>query len=159
MLCVMAKLSIQDTVCIKCDGRISLYARSDVIRCVNCGAFYKYIESEIKDQHIEYKYEFVEYKCIYSHYGEAPCDNSCPTQHMYCKEHVSDEVIKKAESLIKYCEDNLDSAKDKLDRVLESKKIWLIKELSGLNDEDSNAISENEIGKNRTVEDMGKTKG
>jgi hypothetical protein len=156
-LYIKAKIVLQNAVCIKCDACISLYVRSDIIRCSECGALYELESSEIKDQYIEYKYAFVAYKCMHSTLYKK-CDSECPAPKMYCKEHSNDEYIKTAENSIKFCEESSERAKNTLDRILESKRIWLIQELSGLNNEDNNSISEDEIGKDTTMEDMGKPK-
>jgi ribosomal protein S27E len=136
---VSGRISMQDTDCIKCDNLIRLFARSDTIRCDNCGATYNFVDSTNGDQHIEFMYEFVEFRCVLG--GMEKCHNPCPAPSMFCKEHVSDESFKRTNSELQYAEKRIGEVKEKIRRMEESKKVWIIQKLSGIDNEQDDTIS------------------
>lgn len=129
---ISGKILLQDTACIKCDSIIKLYSKTDTVRCENCGAFYGSYNLNINEQEIEYTYDFSSFRCILS--GIKKCENICPAPFMFCKEHTTDECFEKVNSELKYSEKRIADIKEKLERMEESKKNWIIKELSGIDE-------------------------
>ena len=148
-LTIFGSITMEQITCEKCGAIIRLYNCPTKIKCTNCAATYQVSKqdlgiriSESGEQRIELIYNFVEFQCIYA-VMSGDCTNHCPALGMYCKEHASDSFLKDAESNISYCEERVIVAKEKLQRIEESKKIWLIEELSGINEDD--IISKNAI--------------
>ena len=129
----IGKITSSDSNCLKCSLIVRVSGKPDAF-CNNCGAYYKLIKSEIVEDKVEMEYEYVSFICMFSNYQSA-CKNSVPSTDMYCKEHSDDKTIDKVKQEIEYTEKNLDNLKTKLSRIEESKKVWIINELSGLNDE------------------------
>jgi len=96
---------------------------------------YEIESKDVGDHQIDFTYKFIGFKCVYSSALEG-CDNTCPAPHMYCKEHTSDASFESARKSIQYAENRLELAKETLQQMEESKKTWLIQEVSGI-DEDS----------------------
>jgi hypothetical protein len=141
---VIGKIAMQDPVCEKCSTKIPIWKRDNIIKCRECGAFYTIIDSELQDQHIDYSFNFVGFKCINITNFQG-CDNICPAPGMYCREHVSDSNFITAKNSITYAIERLADAKENLKRMEESKKTWLIQEVSGI-DEQNNSIREDSDG-------------
>lgn len=137
---------MQDSTCEKCGIEIQIWKRADTIRCKNCGALYDIISSELQDQHIDYVFNFIEFRCI-NVAALKDCDNACPAPGMYCKEHVSDTSFTSVRSSISYATQRLADAKEILERMEESKKTWLIQEVSGIDEQDS-SVREDSDGEN-----------
>lgn len=136
-LSVIGKISMQSPECIKCGENIKLYARSNILRCESCGAFYEMQTQNLGDQHVEFTYDFKSYKCMNKVIFEKDkCEEECPAPHMYCLNHLTDEHFTQARSGITYAEQRVEEAKDKVQRMEEAKKTWLIKEVSGIDDQD-----------------------
>lgn len=125
---------MQDTVCVKCDSIIKLYAKTEAIRCENCGANYKSAGFDLNEQDIECSYEFNEFKCILG--GIKKCENTCPAPFMFCREHTTDECFNKINSELQYAEKRFNDIKEKIERMEESKKNWIIKDLSRIDEQD-----------------------
>ena len=53
---------------------------------------------------------------------------------MYCEEHLKDEDFETARNSISYTRGRLQVADQMLERMEESKKIWLIQKVSGIDD-------------------------
>ena len=120
--------------CIKCAEPIKIYGRYDEVFC-SCGAHYTIMKAEIIDQQVDMEYTFMGFKCIYSSFSDH-CQSPCPAPSMYCKKHCSDEAIETAKKDIDYSEQRLAQTKDKLYTLEESKKNWLIQEMSGLDEKE-----------------------
>ena len=136
---------MQDTICEKCRATIKIWTKSNKIKCRECGSLYELESSESGDQHINYVFSFVGFECIHSALSSA-CNNLCPAPGMFCKEHVSDESFKAIENSISYVAQRLVTAEATLEQMKESKKTWLIQEVSGINEQDS-SIRKDENGK------------
>jgi len=141
---VIGKIAMQDPTCEKCGTKIQIWKYTDTVKCKECGASYKLIVSELHDLHIDYEFEFAEFRCV-NVTTFANCDNICPAPEMYCKEHVSDVSFDAVKSSINYAVKRLSDAKDNLERMEESKKIYLIQEVSGINGQDD-SIREDKNG-------------
>lgn len=133
---IIGKIIMQDSMCIKCGTKIQSWVRSDTIRCKICGAIYEVEDSTVGDQTVEYTYKFVGFHCIHSSSLES-CDNICPASHMYCKDHTSDSSFEAANNSIRYAEERLEIVKETLTQMEESKKTWLIQEVSGIDEDNS----------------------
>lgn len=124
---------MQDPTCAHCDNEIRVYGHSEEIKCPECGALYTLSKSEIGDGQAQYEYEFVGFNCIYNSFMDK-CENMCPAPFMFCEEHVSDKFINEAERNIKSCEARLQESVERLDKMNESKKTWMIGKLSGIDE-------------------------
>jgi hypothetical protein len=142
-LIVVGKIMIKDISCQHCGNFISMWARSDFIKCNMCGASYEVKKSTLKDQHVEYEFDFVGFQCIYNNVGST-CKNTCPSQGMYCEDHVSDKSFEKASSSISYFKKQVENAEERLEIMKESKKTWLILKLSGMEEDNEGIVSEDE---------------
>lgn len=134
---------MQKPECIKCGENIDTYSRSDVLRCDNCGATYESVAYQMGDQHVEFTYEFRAYKCMHSTLFDK-CEAECPAPYMNCLEHLEEKHFNQAKSRIKDALEKVEQTKETLRRMEEAKKTWLIKEVSGI-DED-HTIPENKNG-------------
>lgn len=136
---------MQDLICIKCDNAIRLYSQDESIKCGKCGkcgecgAYYvsrlgsnQTVQVSASNE-IEIEYEFVEFRCIQSDYFKL-CSNVCPAPYMFCQEHTDDKNVDSAIRDVQYNEKRLQTSKDKLEKIYESKKIWLIGKLSGVDE-------------------------
>ncbi|KKL96795.1 hypothetical protein LCGC14_1840890 [marine sediment metagenome] len=128
---ITGKISLQSPICEKCGENIMLWAYSENISCTECGAVYHVSKSELKDQYMEYEFDFVEFQCIQKSITES-CQNVCPAPSMFCKEHTSDESFKEAKNAIQYAMNRVATTKEKLKKMEESKKIHLIQKVSGI---------------------------
>lgn len=137
---VVGKIYPQDVHCIKCNDQIKIYGKPDEMAC-GCGANYSILKAHIVDQQVEMEYKFMGFVCVQSGFN-SNCKNPCPAPNMYCKEHCSDEAIASAKRDIEYAEQRMVQNKNKLASLEESKKTWLINQMSGLNEQD-NSVSEN----------------
>jgi len=125
-----------DAMCIRCGITLKVYKQSAVIKCKECGAVYNLTERKLNDENVELDYDFAGFNCIHTTY-DSTCSNACPAAQMYCKEHTSDESFESAKSSIGYAEKSLEAAKDVLEKMEESKKTWLIQEVSGIDEDNS----------------------
>ena len=136
---VIGKIVMQGTTCEKCGCNILLWRqKGDTIRCNECGAFYqlikrKFVEHESKENEVEYSFDFIGFRCMLIK-GSGYCKNACPAPGMYCKEHISEQAFKDARALSNYCAGRLKEVEDRLEQMEESKRIWLIQEISGIED-------------------------
>ena len=133
-LCATGRIISSDVDCVKCGVGVKVSGKPDV-SCGNCGAHYKLIKSEMVEDKVEMEYDCVGFVCMYSTYQHT-CKNSVPAPDMYCKDHSDDKAIDKVRQEIEYTERNLDSLKIKLARVEESKKVWLINQMAGIEDDE-----------------------
>ena len=131
---LIGKIYVQDTNCIRCNAPLKIYGKPDELSC-GCGAHYGILKAEIVEQQVEMEYAFMGFICIHSGFNQS-CRVSCPAPNMYCKEHCSDKAIDSAKKDIEYSEQRTIQAKNKLVSLEESKKTWLISEMSGLNEQD-----------------------
>lgn len=130
---VIGKIEMQCPICEKCGTKIQVWKHADIIKCKECGALYELITSKLQEQHIDYEFNFTGFRCINTSSLEA-CDNICPAPGMYCREHTSDESFVAVRSSINYAVKRLANAKENLDKMKESRKIWLIQEVSGIDE-------------------------
>lgn len=131
------KFLINSMVCEKCDCNISLSCLQEIpdnVRCPGCGANYKLSNRDENEEGIILEFDFSGFKCMHKEPFTC-CDNDCPVQNMYCLEHTSDEAFENERKTIAYLEERLSERKSYLNKMEESKKIWLIQELSGVDDE------------------------
>ena len=131
MLTITGKINLLETTCIKCHCKIYGIKEPEKVKCANCGATYELTHTEAQAQQIFYEYDFIGFKCLHRDYLNF-CDNLCPAPEMYCREHSEQKDIDKAEQTIKHIETRLDDAQRDLDRIEESKKTWIISDLSGV---------------------------
>ncbi|MFA5024284.1 MAG: hypothetical protein WC523_04970 [Patescibacteria group bacterium] len=130
---MIGKISMPLTMCEKCGENIQLWTCPEKnVKCKRCGAFYKVIEIKYEDQCVRFECEFVEFQCIKVDAMSVPCTNVCPAQAMFCKDHVTDECFRAANTVMEYHEKLIELGKEELNRMEESKKIWLIEEISGV---------------------------
>jgi hypothetical protein len=149
----IGNIVIKNVVCEMCLEKIFVKARSDTLKCDTCGARYQFDKSIVCDQHIEYEYNFVGFECLYDDIITGnKCSNLCPSMKMYCKDHSSQEYQRRAEYNIQLIEKRLRDAKTTLDNINESKRIWLIQEVSGLDDGIIQSYEDREVAE---MEDMG----
>ena len=136
---ITGKINMQGTKCEKCGDVIHLWVYSNIITCGSCGSVYNVSSSFVEDQCIKYEFEFVEFKCMQKSISDS-CQNPCPAPGMFCKEHTSDKSFKDADSALKYAKERLEAAKYKLETMRESKKTWLIQEVSGIGDDQDKVV-------------------
>lgn len=122
---------MQDSKCERCGFKLKLWKKTDSIRCDECGAQYELVSAENQDVQMNYEFEFVGFKCMFSAL-QGTCNNDCPAPEMYCKEHLTDDSFKYAKLNITHAEKRLEEVKGVLERMEESKKTYLIKEISGV---------------------------
>jgi hypothetical protein len=134
VLVVNSKITMDSVDCEKCNVKINIWEYSHVIKCSECGAVYNIQDKIVNDNHIEYRYVFDYFKCINSYIYE-DCENKCPAPYMFCKEHCNDKSIKSLKDHLAFCEEQLRRAEKRLELVKESKKTWLIQELSGIHED------------------------
>lgn len=105
--------------------------------CVKCGARYSLV-SHLVDANgeIDYEYDMVGFVCIQNDFMEK-CDNQCPAPYMYCKVHSSEKHLERAKKSIDDAKRRVEDAKHKCKLVEESRKTWMITELSGIDNEQS----------------------
>jgi hypothetical protein len=77
---------------------------------------------------------------------------------MYCKDHSSLESQKAVKESIEYYKLKSKECEDRLYNINESRKLWLIQEMSGI-DEGNNFIQKDSNWKDPTMEDMGESEG
>lgn len=126
------------TDCLRCDGKISVGRLAQGAKCSACGATYEYKKRDIGEREIDYFFEFRGFSCIRreSTFSRDGCNNVCPGPGMFCKEHLSDKEFSKAQDAIKYAEQRLDESKEALSRMNESKRLWLVNRMSGIDEQD-----------------------
>lgn len=137
---------MSSTQCVRCSNKIHPIGTSmQSIQCEFCGALYACTGRNIGEKQINYSFEFRGFGCIHKEIFKDFCANSCPGPGMYCEQHLSDEEFKKAHSAIKHSEKRLEETKNTLAAMKESKRLWLVNKMSGINEQD-NTISEGQDG-------------
>lgn len=132
--------------CLRCDAKVSfIRLPKDGARCSSCGAVYEYTKRDVGDKEVNYFFEFKGFNCINKEHFKDACANSCPGPNMYCLEHLSDKAFEKAKDHIKYSEQRVEEAKSTLETMKESKRLWLVNEMSGINEQDD-TLSESQDG-------------
>lgn len=147
ILHVKGKIVMERTACNKCSSELYFNQHDETARCKECGAVYQLAENQIDGEQISQTYEFMEFRCIYTSYSLPQCNNVCLAPEMYCKKHLEDCDFKSAHDAINYAKDRLQVAEQTLERMEESKKIWLIQEVSGINEQDC-SVRKDEDGQN-----------
>ena len=133
-LTMVGSVSSISTQCEKCGETIILWSCPDkCVKCTKCGAVYNVLCSKYADQSVRVECEFVEFQCIQNSVV-SNCSNICPASGMYCKEHLTDECYTVVKDCIKYYEKLIETSTIQLSRMDEAKKMWLVEELSGLDD-------------------------
>jgi len=132
------------TNCLRCDGKINVGRLENGAKCTSCGATYEYQKRDIGEKEIDYFFAFKGFGCIHreSLYKET-CNHVCPGPGMYCKEHLTDKDFEKAQDAIKYSEQRLEENKETLEAMKESKRLWLVNRMSGI-DEQDDTLSESQ---------------
>lgn len=133
----IGSIIMSNVICQKCSCKIFVTkSSSSSITCKECGAFYKAInyDTNVDELKIELTYEFRGFKCLDFTYGTGSCDSMCPAPYMYCKEHTNDEWFDRVQRCVVSAESTLKTYQDRLDRMKESKKVWLIQEVSGIDE-------------------------
>lgn len=128
---------MQTSTCIKCNSRIHSKSnfRDIGIQCSECGAHYELKEEDSLEGHIDYTFEYTGFRCIHKKSFSDPCQNTCPGPAMFCKEHITDKYFDKISEEISYAEQRLEEVKEELSKMNESKRIWLISEMSGIDEQ------------------------
>lgn len=137
-------INMKPAECLKCDGKIRMSAVSDQITCENCGASYAISNRKLGVEEVIYDFDFTGFMCL-NHTSYRPCFNTCPAAYMFCEEHVADKYIQDKQRDIQSAQQRLEEHKELLNKIYESKKVWLTRKLSGLSEED-NIISEDQTG-------------
>jgi hypothetical protein len=132
-LVVESKTTISAGKCEKCEQSLwSDLSFNKIIKCNKCGATYKVMSEYCEKSNIKLECEFSEFRCTKLELDGSTCQNVCPAQDMFCQAHLSDSCYNSIKSCIQYYEDVVITQRKQLDKMDESKKIWLIQELSGL---------------------------
>jgi hypothetical protein len=129
---VLGKIYSQDINCSKCNELIRIYNKPAEVYC-RCGAEYKLMKVEILEENIEMEYDFTQFTCIHNDYTQK-CKNPCPSSHLYCRLHSSPEAIENTKKEIQTSEERLNKIKDKLTALENSRSVWLINEISGVDE-------------------------
>lgn len=135
-LIAVGKISMPNIMCEKCGMTMQMYNYQPMLKCPSCGSMYKLESSVIQEGNVEMTYEFTEFQCLHKTYSEQ-CKNKCPAPEMFCKEHTSEAAFEEANKSVKYYQDLLAGAEEKLRKMEESKKTWLIEEVSGINEDNT----------------------
>lgn len=138
-------ITMKSVDCLKCDASIRVGAAADHIVCENCGASYKVVNRKLDVSEVIYDYDFNGFLCL-NHSSYRPCFNACPAPYMFCEEHSDDKHIQDKQRDIQAAQKRLEEHKDLLNKIYESKKVWLTRKLSGLDVGEDDAISENTDG-------------
>ena len=133
---VTGRIVSSDINCVKCGTGIRVSGKPEDLFCNACGCYYKLMKAEIIENQVELEYDSMGFVCMFSTYN-SNCRNYVPSPDTYCKDHSDDKTIEKVKQEIEYTEKNLNGLKVKLERIEESKKIWLINKLSGLDNDAS----------------------
>ena len=131
---VKGKIVLEGIECQHCNNKILNGTLEDIHVCSSCGARYKGVATKLNNGEPTVEYTFTGFNCIEMNYFDK-CNNTCPAPFMYCQYHCNDASIEKAKRVIEEAKNKVEEAKDKLKAVEESKKTWMITELSGINDE------------------------
>ena len=131
-LVMRGKVSFPSAQCEKCGETIQLWICPEkTLKCMGCGAVYLVKRTEYVDQCVEFECEFTEFQCVKSGLAES-CVNTCPAPDMFCKAHLTDECYNGVHSSIVYYNNQLAAYQAQLNKMDESKRVWLINEMSGL---------------------------
>lgn len=117
--------------CLKCGEQLRINGVPQRTSC-GCGAHYELVSSQIVDQYVQSEYDFKGFVCTFKSYTTA-CYNSCPSPNMYCRDHCSDDTVVSAKKDVEYAEQRVNEMRKKLDAIENSKKVWIISDMSGLN--------------------------
>jgi hypothetical protein len=134
---VKGRIVLNGIDCQHCNRKIFNNVNSsmkDIEICESCGARYKLVNININNGEPSVEYTFTGFNCIEQGWLEK-CTNTCPAPFMYCQNHSDDDSIKKAEKHIEEAKEKVTAAEDKLKSVKESKKTWMVTELSGIKNE------------------------
>jgi hypothetical protein len=130
---VKGKITLNGAECQHCDNKILNKVLEDIHICNLCGAKYKVVNINLNNGEPGVEYTFIGFNCIEISYLNK-CNNTCPAPFMYCQYHCNDESIRKTKRLIEEAKNKVKEAEDKLKAIKESKKTWMITELSGIDD-------------------------
>lgn len=129
------KIVLSDFTCIHCGHKSIFLDMKSAWHCAKCGAKYKLMGHTINNLgNIECEYNMNGFNCIQGSYTNK-CDNVCPAPYMYCKEHSDKEHLERAKRAVSDAAKRVEDAKSNYKLVEESRKTWMITELSGMDDE------------------------
>jgi len=132
-LIVESKTTISSGKCEKCEqSSWSNLGFNKTIKCNKCGAIYKVVSEHCRESNIDLECEFSEFHCTKTELGGSTCQNICPAQNMFCLKHLSESCYDLTKGCIQYYENIVATQKAELDKMDESKRLWLIQELSGI---------------------------
>jgi len=131
---IKGRIVLDGIDCRHCSKTIFNSSLENIMICNSCGARYELVNININNNEPLTEYTFTGFNCIEQSWLEK-CTNTCPAPFMFCKNHSDDHNIKKAEESIKAAEEKVIEAEDKLKAIKESKKTWMVTELSGISDE------------------------
>lgn len=126
----MVKAFIPNFICDEC-SHPALKSIQGVIVCYECGAQYHLQVFELDGAAIRYSYDRGGFSCMYNN-SVLKCSESCPTSHMYCKTHCSEEEVGAIQADIKSMRIRAEYKQDKYDMMLSSRKTWAVIQLSGI---------------------------
>ena len=128
------KISTQGCTCEKCGAVFNTNVKNNLIRCPVCGATYELESTEINDNEVKRLYNFVEFRCVRTTGFNVFCENKCLAPAMHCMGHLKDEDFADLRDYINRIKESVKEKEMVLEQMEESKKIWLIQEVSGIND-------------------------
>jgi hypothetical protein len=131
---VRGRVMLDAVDCQHCNSKIFNSSLENIEVCESCGAKYKLVTVNMSDNEPKAEYTFSGFNCIDRTYF-SQCNNTCPAPFMYCQYHCDDDSIKKAEKSIDDAKEKVVEAEEKLKAVKESKKTWMVTELSGISNE------------------------
>jgi len=131
---VKGKIMLDGVECQHCKNKILNGQLEDIHVCNSCGARYKLVRTNFTNGEPNMEYAFSGFNCIERNYFDK-CNNTCPAPFMYCQYHCNDDSINKAKRAIDEAKSKVTDAESKLKAVEESKKTWMITELSGIDNE------------------------
>jgi rRNA maturation endonuclease Nob1 len=131
---VKGKIVLDGIDCQHCNHKVLNGSLEETEICESCGARYKLVNVNINNNEPNSEYAFTGFNCIERGWLDK-CHNTCPAPFMYCKYHSDDASIEKAKKAIDEAKCKVVEAEERLKVVEESKKTWMVTELSGINDE------------------------
>lgn len=136
-IAAIGTIHMQPTKCLRCDSKIhssSSMARSEGLNCSECGAHYEYTRRHLGKDQVDFHFKFSGFRCMKRKSFGSNCDNVCPGPGMYCEEHTDEKAFEEARNSIKYAEQRLEESKEEMKRMEESKRLWLVNEVSGIDE-------------------------
>lgn len=135
-------------ICARCNSAVNMLSpeHSDrYAKCASCGASYGFTDRLLEDKEVRYTFDFKNYECIFKELFGISCRGITLGPNMYCLDHLTDDFFTKARSAIRGAEQKIDEATETLQLMKDSKKLWLINEMSGI-DEQEDSVSDGSDG-------------